>query len=108
MDVWLWRARFCKSRSLAAQLVESGRIRLARGEQSNRLDKASRTVRPGDSLIFAIGGRLRAIRVTALGARRGPPAEARTLYIALDEDTGTLDVGSNSGADGRSPARAAG
>jgi ribosome-associated heat shock protein Hsp15 len=84
VDVWLWRARFCKTRTLACRLVESGQVRITRAGQQSRLDKPSRTVRPGDELVFAFGGRLTAIRVEALGARRGPPEEARGLYAPLD------------------------
>jgi ribosomal 50S subunit-recycling heat shock protein len=83
-DVWLWRARFCKTRSLAAKLIDEGRVRLTRGGQQTRLDKPARPVKPGDALVFAIAGRLHAVRVEALGARRGPPAEARALYVDLD------------------------
>ena len=84
-DVWLWRARFCKTRALAARLVETGRVRITRGGQEGRLDKPARPVKPGDELVFALGGRLTAVRVVALGERRGPPAEARTLYALLSE-----------------------
>jgi len=81
LDVWLWRARFFKTRALAARYLEEGRVRLTRrGAEEVRVDKASRTVRPGDNLVFAIGGRLFAITVQALGERRGPAAEARELY----------------------------
>lgn len=83
-DVWLWRARFCKTRTLAARLLEGGRVRLTRGGQETRLDKPARTVRPGDGLVFAIAGRVNAIRIEALGVRRGPPAEARAMYSDLD------------------------
>lgn len=82
-DVWLWRARLCKTRGLAARLVESGRVRHNRPSGSGRLDKPSRSLRPGDELVFAVGGRLTAIRIVALGVRRGPPAEARALYTPL-------------------------
>ena len=85
IDVWLWRARFCKTRTLAAKVVDEGRVRLTRGGQETRLDKPSRPVKVGDALVFALGGRLTAIRVEALGERRGPPAEARTLYSTLSE-----------------------
>ncbi len=88
MDVWLWRARFCKSRSLAAQLVESGRVRLGRGGRQQRLDKPSRPVKPGDELVFATGGRLVALRVEAIGERRGPPSEARRLYATIEAGGG--------------------
>ena len=85
-DVWLWRARFCKTRGLAAKLIEDGRVRLTRAGQQSRLDKPARALKPGDQLVFAITGRLHAVRVEGLGARRGPPAEARALYRDLDSD----------------------
>ncbi|WP_334162122.1 RNA-binding S4 domain-containing protein [Phenylobacterium sp.] len=85
IDVWLWRTRFFKTRSLSAKFVDEGRVRLTRqGQTEVRLDKSSRTVKPGDRLVFAVGGRLIAVQVEALGERRGPPAEARTLYSSLD------------------------
>ena len=83
VDVWLWRARFFKSRSLAARFVEDGRVRLSRGGSEARLDKPSRSVRPGDGLVFAIGGRIVSVRIEALGERRGPAPEARGLYSEL-------------------------
>lgn len=79
--MWLWRARFFKSRGLAARFLEEGRVRLIRpGAEAVRVDKPSRSVRPGDGLVFAIGGRLIEVRVQALGERRGPATQARTLY----------------------------
>jgi ribosomal 50S subunit-recycling heat shock protein len=84
VDVWLWRARFFKTRSMAARFVEEGRVRLTRSGQETRLEKSSRPVKIGDQLVFAVGGRLIAVTVEGLGERRGPPAEARTLYSSLD------------------------
>ncbi len=86
-DVWLWRARFFKTRSMAARFVEEGRVRLTRLGQESRLDKPARPVKVGDQLVFALGGRLVAVTVEAFGERRGPPAEARTLYSALDDSS---------------------
>jgi len=81
LDVWLWRARFFKTRALAARFLDEGRVRLTRhGAPEMRVDKSSRTVRPGDTLVFAIGGRLFAVTVQALGERRGPACEAHALY----------------------------
>ncbi len=80
IDVWLWRARFVKTRSLAATVVESGAIRLTHHGAQVRLDKPSRSVHVGDRLTFALNGRLHDLTVEALGTRRGPPAEARALY----------------------------
>lgn len=84
-DVWLWRARFFKTRSAAARFIEEGRVRLSRGGQEGRIDKPARAVKPGDQLVFAVGGRITAITVAQLGVRRGPPEEARTLYATLPE-----------------------
>lgn len=83
IDVWLWRARFAKTRSLAATLVEKGAVRLTHHGVQTRLDKPSRAVHPGDTLVFALGGRLTEVRVVALGERRGPAEEARALYAAV-------------------------
>lgn len=83
-DVWLWRARFFKTRSLAAKFVDEGKVRLTRSGQESRLDKCARPVKVGDRLVFAVGGRLIAVAVEGLGDRRGPPAEARGLYSALE------------------------
>ncbi|CAN7263500.1 RNA-binding S4 domain-containing protein [Phenylobacterium sp. LjRoot219] len=85
-DVWLWRARFFKTRSMAARYVEEGRVRLTRSGQEHRLDKPARTVKVGDQLVFALGGRLIAVTVEAMGERRGPAPEARALYSSLDAD----------------------
>ena len=85
VDVWLWRARFFKTRSLAARVIADGGVRLLRGGASSPVDKPSRTVRSGDALTFFLGERWVAVRVEALGERRGPAREARALYRALDD-----------------------
>jgi ribosome-associated heat shock protein Hsp15 len=50
--------------------------------------KPSREVRPGDVLTFAQGARWLAIKVEALGVRRGPAAEAQGLYSFLPDSLG--------------------
>ena len=82
-DVWLWRARFFKTRSMAARFVEEGRVRLTRTGHEGRLDKPARPIKVGDHLVFALGGRLIAVTVAALGERRGPASEARSLYSEM-------------------------
>ncbi|HEV7372188.1 RNA-binding S4 domain-containing protein [Arenibaculum sp.] len=79
IDKWLWHARFFKSRSLAAKLCNAGGVRMAGAP----VTKAHHAVRPGDVLTFVQGGHVRVVRITAIGSRRGPPAEARTLYEDL-------------------------
>ncbi len=86
LDVWLWRARFFRTRSLAAREVEAGRIRIIRRGEAQRVHKPSRAVAAGDEMVFALEGRLMAVRVEALGARRGPPSEARMLYRRIDDE----------------------
>jgi ribosomal 50S subunit-recycling heat shock protein len=80
IDVWLWRARFFKTRSQAAEFVAAGRVRLFRAGAMRRLDKPAYLIALGDLVSFARDGRSVAIVVRALGARRGPPAEARLLF----------------------------
>jgi ribosome-associated heat shock protein Hsp15 len=85
IDVWLWRARFAKTRTQAAALVDKGAIRLTHQGRQVRLDKPGRTVHVGDRLVFALGGRLIDLEVTGLGERRGPAEEARALYAPIAE-----------------------
>ena len=79
VDKWLWCARFFKSRTLAAKACHDGRIRVA----GQALTKAHHPVKVGDVLTFPLGPNIRVVRVMALAMRRGPPAEARTLYEDL-------------------------
>lgn len=65
-------------------MVERGLVRLTHNGVQTRLDKPSRSVHPGDGLVFALGGRLIDLTVEALGERRGPAVEARTLYSLAD------------------------
>ena len=84
-DVWLWRARFFKTRAQAAAFVEKRRIRLTRTGLETRLDKPARPIRIGDRLVFALGGRVVAVTVESLGEWRGPAGEARSLYSTLEQ-----------------------
>ncbi|WP_332638599.1 RNA-binding S4 domain-containing protein [Brevundimonas sp.] len=87
VDIWLWRARFAKTRSLAAAMVERGVVRLTHNGIQTRLDKPSRSVHVGDAMVFALGGRLVELTIAGLGERRGPADEARTLYTLSGTET---------------------
>jgi len=76
LDKWLWQARFFKSRTLAAEIVTAGRVRL----NGQPVSKAAHAVGPGDVLTFAQGSAIRVVRILGAGTRRGPAAEARQLY----------------------------
>jgi ribosome-associated heat shock protein Hsp15 len=84
LDVWLWHARLAKSKPLCGALVEAGGFRLNR----QPVAKAHARIRVGDVLTFAWNGEVRVWRVLALGERRGPPPEARTLYEEVGEGGG--------------------
>jgi ribosome-associated heat shock protein Hsp15 len=79
LDKWLWYARFCKSRTLAAKLCASGRIHL----DGAIVQKPHHQVRTGNVLTFPLGPHVRVIKILALGSRRGPAPEARLLYEDL-------------------------
>jgi len=84
LDKFLWFARIVKTRALAQEMAESGRIRL----NGRLIDRAHVPVRPGDVLGFAQRGRVRVLEVTALPVRRGPTQEARALYSELTSEAG--------------------
>lgn len=76
LDKFLWFARIVKTRAAGQKLAEEGRLRIG----GRVIDRAHAPVRVGDVLSFAQRGKVRVLRVEALPARRGPPAEARALY----------------------------
>ena len=80
LDKWLWQARFFKTRSLASRYIETSRCRL----DGRITDKPHANVEPGMVLTFALGPRVRVVRIVALGERRGPAIEARALYDEIE------------------------
>lgn len=89
LDKFLWFARIVKTRALAQQLAEGGRIRIG----GRVVDRAHASVRVGDVLSFAQRGAVRVLRVEALPTRRGPPAEARALYSEIGEQCAAEPTG---------------
>ena len=84
LDKFLWFSRIVKTRALAHQLAEGGRIRIG----GRVVDRAHAPVRVGDVLSFALRGQVKIVRVERLPDRRGPPAEARTIYCELTSEAG--------------------
>lgn len=80
LDLWLWAARFYKTRSLAKQAIESGKV-----EFEGQAAKASRALRGGESLQVRRGEERFEIQVLALSDRRGSATVAQTLYREGDE-----------------------
>jgi ribosome-associated heat shock protein Hsp15 len=84
LDKWLWFARVTKSRNLAAQLIQDGKVRVNR----TKITKPSHTVRSGDVLTIAVRDSVEVLKVLAPGVRRGPPPEARQLYQVVSSVSG--------------------
>ncbi|ADE12765.1 RNA-binding S4 domain-containing protein [Sideroxydans lithotrophicus] len=80
IDKWLWAARFFKTRSLAVDAVESGKVTMG----GVRI-KPAKAIVVGDQLDIRLGQYHFAIEVLALANRRGPAAEAQKLYRESDE-----------------------
>ena len=80
LDLWLWAARFFKTRALAKQAIETGKVDVG-GQRA----KASRAVRVGDALRIARGEEVFEVVVAGLDDVRGPAKVAQTLYTESDE-----------------------
>lgn len=79
IDVWLWHARFYKTRSLATKMVRGGKVRL----NGNICKKSSVMVTIDDVLTFSRADEILIAKVAAIGIRRGPAPEAQMLYEDL-------------------------
>jgi ribosome-associated heat shock protein Hsp15 len=75
LDIWLWAARFFKTRSLAKQAIEGGKIEL-----NDAPGRAAKAVRIGDRLRIRRGEESFVVEVAALSEQRGPATVAQTLY----------------------------
>jgi len=80
IDKWLWAARFFKTRSLAAQAVEGGRVRI-----NDQRVKPAKDVRVGDEVTVHIGELEWIVVVRALSAQRRSAPEAQQLYEEREE-----------------------
>ena len=75
LDKWLWAARFTKTRALAVEQIDKGRVQV-----NGQAAKASRDLRVGDLLDLRLGDTLRTVKVLGLSAQRGPAPMAQALY----------------------------
>ncbi|NCT84640.1 MAG: RNA-binding S4 domain-containing protein [Comamonadaceae bacterium] len=75
LDKWLWAARFYKTRALAVDEINLGRVRIA-----GQPVKPSRDVKVGDLLTLRTGAVTREVAVLGLSAQRGPAPQAQALY----------------------------
>lgn len=80
LDLWLWAARFYRTRTLAKQAVDTGKVDVG-GQRA----KPARTVRVGDAMRIVRGDETFEIEVLALSDQRGPASVAQTLYAESEE-----------------------
>ena len=88
IDKWLWFARVVKSRSQGARLVAEGHVRV----NSVRVETPAKALRVGDVVTIALERSVRVLKVLEPGTRRGPFAEARSLFEELPgrDETGRI------------------
>jgi ribosome-associated heat shock protein Hsp15 len=80
LDKWLWAARFYKTRSLAAEAIDAGRVEV-NGDRAKR----SRAVTAGDKLRIRKPPFEQLIEVLGESEQRGPATVAATLYVESEE-----------------------
>ncbi|NLG59499.1 MAG: RNA-binding S4 domain-containing protein [Gammaproteobacteria bacterium] len=80
LDLWLWAARFFKTRALAKQAIETGKV-----EVGGQRAKPARAVRVGDALRVVRGEEIFEIEVAGLSDSRGPARVAQTLYVETEQ-----------------------
>ena len=87
IDKWLWAARFYKTRSLATDELNKGRI-----EVNQQTAKPSREVKTGDTVSIRREGLVRTVTVLGLSAVRGAAPVAQTLYADTPESIQAKDA----------------
>ena len=80
IDKWLWAARFYKTRSLAVEEIDKGRVHINHQEV-----KPSREVKAGDTVALRQGQVVRTVVVHGVSSQRGPAPVAQQLYQETEE-----------------------
>lgn len=80
LDKWLWAARFFKTRALASDAVETGKVQV-----NGARVKPAKSLAAGDTLSIRSGLYQHVVEVLALSNKRGPASEAQKLYRETEE-----------------------
>ena len=80
IDKWLWAARFYKTRGLAQQMVEGGKVHV-----DGQRVKPGKAVQPGQTVVLRQGPDERTVRITGVASKRGSARDAATLYEETPE-----------------------
>lgn len=87
IDTWLWAARFFKTRGLAQDAIEHGRV-LVGGERV----KNARVLRVGERVTVRVGEVERQVDVLGLSDRRGPASDAQALYAETSDSVAAREA----------------
>ena len=82
IDKWLWAARFFKTRSLATDEVNLGRV-----QWEGRDVKPAKDVKVGDTLTIWQGKVKRTVEILQISEQRGPAPVAQKLYAETEDST---------------------
>lgn len=82
IDKWLWAARFYKTRTLASEEIDKGRVQV-----NGQVVKPARELKPGDSVLLRSGPVSRTVTVLAISDKRGPAPVAALLYQETEDST---------------------
>lgn len=85
LDVWLWRARFYKTRALSTAQIAKRGARITRNTLTRKTTKPGATLMIGDIVTFGRSVHIRTVEVLGFGQRRGPATEAMKLYNEVKE-----------------------
>lgn len=91
IDKWLWHARVVRTRQAAAELAASGHVRV----NAQRIDAASRPVKPGDVVTVALDRTVRILKVVGFAERRGSADDARALCEDIAPDASAALAGTS-------------
>lgn len=87
LDIWLWAARFFKTRSVAKHAVETGKV-----DAGGQRAKSSRAVRVGDILAITRGDETYEVEVRGVSDQRGPAPVAQALYLESEASRQNRDA----------------
>jgi len=82
IDKWLWAARFYKTRTLASEEIDKGRVQV-----NGQIVKPARELKAGDTVLLRNGPVSRTVTVLALSDKRGPAPVAALLYQETEDST---------------------
>ena len=89
LDKWLWAARFYKTRSLAKQAIEGGKV-----HYNGARSKVSKDVEVGASITLRQGHEEKVVEVLQLSAQRRGASEAQMLYCETEASIAKRELAS--------------